>query len=251
VTAPGLAGRVALITGSSRGIGRAIALAFAAEGCSVVVNYRRSREEAEAVAREIEVGGPGRCMVFRADVSREEEAAALVEAAAARFGRLDILVNNAAIAGRREFLDITPADWQDMIASDLTSVFLCSRAALPHMLRAGWGRIINIASTSGMTGGTSGAHYAAAKGGVISLTRSMGREFASRGVTVNAIVPSKIETGMLDASFEDSAQKEAARKKMPVGRFGTPGEIAALAVFLASEPAGYITGETIVASGGY
>ena len=251
MTAPGLAGRVALITGSSRGIGRAIALAFAAEGCSVVVNYRRSREEAEAVAREIEVGGPGRCMVFRADVSREEEAAALVEAAAARFGRLDILVNNAAIAGRREFLDITPADWQDMIASDLTSVFLCSRAALPHMLRAGWGRIINIASTSGMTGGTSGAHYAAAKGGVISLTRSMGREFASRGVTVNAIVPSKIETGMLDASFEDSAQKEAARKKMPVGRFGTPGEIAALAVFLASEPAGYITGETIVASGGY
>ena len=246
-----LKGRVAVVTGSSRGIGRAIALAFAAEGCSVIVNCRHSRAEAQAVAREIEERGGAECFVFQADVSREDEVAAMVQSAAARFGRLDILVNNAGIAGRRAFLDIEPAEWHEMIENDLTSVYLCSRAVLPHMLRAGWGRIINIASTSGMTGGTSGGHYAAAKGGVIALTKSLGREFAPRGITVNAIVPSKIETVMLERSLEDEVEKGALRCKIPVGRFGRPEEIASLALFLASESAGYITGETIVASGGY
>ncbi len=246
-----LEGRVALVTGSSRGIGRAIALAFAAQGCRVIINYRSSREEAEAVGREIETAGRAACMVAKADVSREGDVAQMVEAAVSRFGRLDILVNNAGIAGRRAFLDIDPEEWQRMLDNDLTSVYLCSRAALPHMLAAGWGRIVNVASTSGMTGGTSGGHYAAAKGGVIALTKSLGREFASRGVTVNAIVPSKIDTEMLASSLEDDQERQALRKKIPVGRFGRPEEIAALAIFLASAAAGYITGETIVASGGY
>jgi 3-oxoacyl-[acyl-carrier protein] reductase len=248
---PGLKDRVALVTGSARGIGRAIALGFAAEGCSVIVNYRRSRDEAEEVARRISAGGKAGCLVFRADVSKEDEVTAMVQAAVARFGRLDILVNNAGIAGGRSFLDISPAEWHDMIENDLTSVFLCSQAVLPHMLARGWGRIINIASTSGMTGGTSGGHYAAAKGGVIALTKSLGKEFASRGVTVNAIVPSKIETEMLERSLESEERKRALREKIPVGRFGRPEEIAGLALFLASETAAYITAETIVASGGY
>lgn len=247
----GLKGRVALVTGSARGIGRAIALGFAAEGCSVVVNYRGSRQEAEEVARRITAGAKAECLVRQADVSREEEVAAMIESAVARFGRLDILVNNAAIGGGRAFLDIEPAEWHEMIENDLTSVYLCSRAVLPHMLRAGWGRIINIASTSGMTGGTSGGHYAAAKGGVIALTKSLGREFASRGITVNAIVPSKIETEMLERALGGEEQKRALRERIPVGRFGRPEEIAGLALFLASDSAAYITAETIVASGGY
>lgn len=248
---PDLAGRVALVTGSSRGIGKAIALAFAEQGCPVVVNYKSSRDEAEAVAREVEKTGPAGWLVVRADVSQEQEVAAMVDSVIRRFGRLDILVNNAAIAGRRPFLEIGPAEWHEMLANDLTSVYLCCRAVLPHMLTAGWGRIINIASTSGMTGGTSGGHYAAAKGGVISLTKSLGREFAARGITVNAIVPSKIDTAMLDDSLRDDEERQALRRKIPVGRFGRPEEIAGLAVFLASDSAGYITGETIVASGGY
>jgi 3-oxoacyl-[acyl-carrier protein] reductase len=248
---PALKGRVAIVTGSFRGIGRAIALGFAAEGCSVVVNYRHSREEAEKVARDIEGNGTTECLILRADVSREDDVASMVHSATARFGRLDILVNNAGIAGSRAFMDIGPAEWHEMIENDLTSVYLCSRAALPHMLKEGWGRIINIASTSGMTGGTSGGHYAAAKGGVIALTKSLGREFASRGITVNAIVPSKIETVMLERSLADQEEKRVLRERIPAKRFGRPEEIASLALFLACESAGYITAETIVASGGY
>ena len=166
------------------------------------------------------------------------------------FGKIDILVNNAGIAHHCNFLDLTLEEWNRIINVDLTGVFICSKVTLPIILKQGWGRIINIASTSGMTGGTSGAHYAAAKGGVIAFTKALSSECAKFGITVNAIVPSKIETDMFSNSIDEKG-KEVLLKKIPVGRFGKPEEIASLALFLASDRAGYITGEAIVASGGY
>ncbi len=246
-----LEGKVALVTGSSRGIGRAIALRFAAEGCRVVFNCRRSVAEAREAAGQIDAVSPGASLVAPGDVSRGEDVQRVVAAAVKAFGRIDILVNNAGIAGGGlHFLDIRPGDWQAMIDTTLTGAFLCSQAVIPHMLKTGWGRVINIASTSGITGGTSGAHYAAAKGGLISLTRALSAEFAPRGITVNCVAPSKIETEMLWESL-GPGEKEKLIERIPVRRFGTPREIAGLALFLVSEDAGYITGETIVASGGY
>jgi 3-oxoacyl-[acyl-carrier protein] reductase len=246
-----LDGRVALVTGSSRGIGRAVALRFAQEGCRVVLNCRRSLEAAREVASQIEATRPGASLVAAGDVSSREEVEGIVAAALRSFGGLDILVNNAGTAGRGlGFLDIRDDDWRTMIETTLTGAFLCARAVIPHMLKGRWGRIVNIASTSGITGGTSGAHYAAAKGGLISMTKALSAEIAPRGITVNCIAPSKIETEMLWQSL-GPGEKERLLAKIPVGRFGTPQDIAALALFLASEAAGYITGETVVASGGY
>ncbi len=246
-----LSGKTALITGSSRGIGRAVAERFAAEGCRVVLNCRRSVDQAREAARQIDAISPGAAVVAPGDVTRREDVQRVVSAAVEAFGGLDILVNNAGIAGAGlHFLDITPGDWQAMVETTLTGAFLCSQVVIPHMLKAGWGRIISISSTSGITGGTSGAHYAAAKGGLLSLTRALSAEFAPRGITVNCIAPSKIETEMLWESL-GPGEKEKLLEKIPVRRFGRPQEIAALAVFLASEDAAYITGETIVASGGY
>lgn len=243
-------GRVAIVTGSSRGIGREIAICFANEGCKVVVNYCHSKEKALEVAEDIERRNPNGSLVVKADVSKMDEVEKMVSETIAKFGKLHILVNNVGIFHRCCFLDMTLEEWNWIINNDLTSVFICSRIAIPHILNQGWGRIINISSTSGITGGTSGAHYAAAKGGVIALTRALSSEFAPRGITVNTIVPSKIETDMLWGSLNEKG-KEALLKKIPVGRFGKPEEIASLALFLASDSAGYITGETIVASGGY
>jgi 3-oxoacyl-[acyl-carrier protein] reductase len=245
-----LAGRVAVVTGAARGIGKAIALAFADEGCSVVVNYRVSTAEAAAVAEEAARRGGTASFACRADVTSEADVAAMIGETVKRLGRIDILVNNAAISQGRAFLDITPEDWRRMIQCNLETAYLCCRAVLPVMLRHGSGRILNISSTSGMTGGTSGAHYAAAKAGVIALSKALSHEFAPRGITVNTIVPSKIETDMLKKALPE-ADREKVRQKIPVRRFGKPEEIAAVAVFLASDIAGYITGEEIVASGGY
>ena len=247
---PLLRDRVAIVTGAAKGIGKAIALALAEEGCRVVVNYRSSRQAAEEVAAEIERSSSGRVLLARADVSVEPEVKAMVDRSIERFGSIDILVNNAGIADRRAFLDISLARWNEMLSCNLTAVFLCCRAVLPHMLKRRWGRIINISSTSGLTGGTSGAHYAASKGGVITLTKAISNEYAPHGITVNSIVPSKIETDMLWSSLDEEG-KEVLLDKIPVRRFGKPEEIASLAVFLASEHGGYITGEMIVASGGY
>jgi 3-oxoacyl-[acyl-carrier protein] reductase len=245
-----LSGRVAIVTGASRGIGRAIALCLAEEGCRVAVNYRASEASAREVALQVERLSPEGGLLLQADVTRESEVSAMVQQTVGRYGRLDILVNNAGIADSRGFLQITREQWVRMLDTNLTGVFLCCRAALPHMLQRRWGRIINIASTSGLTGGTSGAHYAAAKAGVLTLTRSLSSEFAPQGITVNSIVPSKIETDMLRDSLDVEA-RQALLARIPVRRFGRPEEIGGLAVFLASEQAGYITGEMIVASGGY
>jgi len=242
--------KVAIVTGSSKGIGRAIATAFAEEGCKVVINYLHSRENAMEVSEQIERAYPGGSIVVQADVSVEDEVERMVTETIAAFGNLHILVNNVGIHHSCAFLDMTMNEWEHTIRNDLTSVFLCSRIALPHILKNKGGRIINISSTSGMTGGTSGAHYAAAKGGVLAFTKALSNEFSRYGITVNAIVPSKIETDMLWKSLDEKG-KVKLLEKIPVGRFGKPEEIAGLALFLASDNAGYITGESIVASGGY
>ena len=245
-----LENRTAIITGSSRGIGRAIALSFAQEGCRVVINYLHSKDSAMEVVQQVERIHPGGSIVVRADVSVQGDVERMVTETINAFGELHILVNNVGVFNRCAFLEMSLVEWERIIRSDLTTVFLCTRFAVPHILRNGWGRIINISSTSGITGGTSGAHYAAAKGGVISFTKAISSEFSRFGITANAIVPSKIETDMLWGSLDEKG-KEALLEKIPVGRFGKPEEIASLAVFLASDSAGYITGESIVASGGY
>ncbi len=247
---PLLENKVAIVTGSSRGIGRAIAIAFAKEGCQVVVNYCHAKEKAIEVAEELERINPHGSIVVQADASAEDEVERMVNKTIAAFGKLHILVNNVGVSHRCAFLDMSLSEWEHIIRNNLTSTFLCTRIAIPHILKNEWGRIINIASTSGITGGTSGAHYAAAKGGVIAFTKALSSEFAPHGITVNAIVPSKIETEMLWRSLDEKGQ-ETLLRKIPVGRFGKPEEIANLALFLASENAGYITGEAIVASGGY
>ena len=243
-------GRIAIVTGSSRGIGRAIALAIVGAGCRVVVNYRESREAALAVQQEAQERVSGSCLVIKADVTREAEIEAMIDETLRHFGRLDILVNNAGISDPCGFLEVDLARWSRMMEANLTSAFLCCRAVLPHMVKQKWGRIINISSTSGLTGGTSGAHYAAAKGGMIAMTKALASEFAPKGITVNAVVPSKIDTGMLRSAL-GTGGTDALIRRIPVGRLGTAEEIAGLAVYLASEQAGYITGEAIVASGGY
>jgi 3-oxoacyl-[acyl-carrier protein] reductase len=245
-----LEGRVAIVTGASRGIGRAIALCLAEEGCAVVVNYRSSAAAAADVAKEAARRSGAACFPCAADVTREPDVAAMVKETVRRYGRIDILVNNAALSQHRKLLDITYEDWRRMMECNLDSVFLCCRAVMPFMVERGYGRIINISSTSGITGGTSGAHYAAAKGGVISFTKALSSEFAPRGITVNAIVPSKIETDMLRQAVGEKGMEEL-KGRIPVRRLGTPEEIGALAAFLVSDNAGYITGEMIVASGGY
>lgn len=246
-----LDGKVALVTGSSRGIGRAIALRFAREGCSVIVNCRRSVEAAHEVAKQIDALRPLASLVAQADVSRQEEVERMVALAAQTFGRIDILVNNAGTAGGGlPFLDVGRDQWRAMIDTCLTGAFYCAKATIPHMLKRKWGRVINIASTSGITGGTSGSHYAAAKGGLIAFSKALSAELAPRGITVNCIAPSKIETDMLRKSL-GPGEREELIGRIPVRRLGRPEEIAELALYLASEAAGYITGETIAASGGY
>jgi 3-oxoacyl-[acyl-carrier protein] reductase len=241
--------KVAIVTGSSRGMGRAIAVCFGREGCKVVVNYKNSRDRALETTGEIDRYG-SECLVVRADVTKEEEVNNMMNETMRKFGKIDILVNNVGSYQRCGFLEMGLGDWEASVKSNLTSVFLCTRAALPFILKQANGRIINIASTSGITGGTSGVHYAAAKGGVIAFTKAVSGEFAPRGVTVNAIIPSKVETDMLYDSLKGK-DPEDLLKKIPVGRFGKPEEIANIALFLASDSAGYITGETITASGGY
>jgi 3-oxoacyl-[acyl-carrier protein] reductase len=202
------------------------------------------------VARQIEAENPGSSLVLQGDVSRAGDAERLVARAMEAFGGVDILVNNAGIAGGLAFRDIGRDDWQAMIDTNLTGAFLCAKAVIPHMVKRKRGRIINISSTSGLTGGTSGAHYAAAKGSLIALTKALSSEFAPKGITVNCIAPGKIKTDLLWISLGEQPKEELTRT-IPVGRSGTPQEIASLALFLASDQAGCITGETIVASGRY
>jgi 3-oxoacyl-[acyl-carrier protein] reductase len=241
-----LADQVAIITGSSRGIGKATALALAGVGAKVVVNYARSSEAAEAVVSEIEAKG-GEALALQADVSKADEVDAMIAAAMEKFGRIDVLVNNAGITRDTLLLRMKPEDWQAVIDLNLTGVFLCTRAVSKIMLKQRSGRIINISSVAGLMGNPGQANYSAAKAGVIGFTKTIAKELAPRGITANVVAPGFIATDMTD----DLKNTEEILKYIPLARYGQAEEVAGLIRFLAADPAAaYITGQTLNVDGG-
>ncbi len=241
-----LADQVAIITGSSRGIGKAAAMALAAEGAKVVVNYAQSSGAAEAVVSDIAAMG-GEAIALKADVSKADEVDAMVAATMEKFGRIDVLVNNAGITRDTLLLRMKPEDWQAVIDLNLTGVFLCTRAVSKIMLKQRSGRIINISSVAGLMGNPGQANYSAAKAGVIGFTKTIAKELAARGITANAVAPGFIATDMTD----DLKNTEEILKFIPLGRYGQAEEVAGLVRFLAADPAAaYITGQTLNVDGG-
>jgi len=241
-----LSDRVAIVTGAGRGIGRAIALKLAGVGAKVVVSDILE-EEAKAVAREIKAKG-GQGLAVAADVSSPEGVSGMVEATLKAYGRIDILVNNAGIARDQILLRMPEEDWDRVLDVDLKSVFLCTKAVLRHMLKARWGRVISLSSIAAQVGNPGQANYSAAKAGVIGFTRTVASEVGSHGVTVNAIAPGFIETEMTRKIDEERRQE--IKKHIPMNRFGTPEDVAGVVAFLASEEAGYITGQVLSVNGG-
>ncbi len=246
-------GRVALVTGASRGIGRAIALRLAKEGASVGVNYLQdpdgvNRQEAEAVASEIVAGG-GKAVPVPADVVDPAQVEAMARAVVEALGPVSILINNAGILRDITLKRMGEEDWQTVLDVNLTGAFRCVRAVLEGMREAGWGRIVNLSSVVGLTGGLGQTNYAASKAGLIGFTKSLAREVARRGVTANAVAPGFIRTGMLYTVPEEVRAKVL--EQIPVNAWGEPEDVAHAVAFLASEEARYITGQVIGVNGGY
>jgi len=239
--------RVALVTGGSRGIGRAISIDLASRGMAVAVNYATRAEAAEEVVDEIRSAG-GNAMAFGADVSRETAVTALFEEVTAALGPVTVLVNNAGITRDNLLLRMTVDEFDQVIATNLRSAFLCTKAALRGMLKARWGRVVSIASVAGVAGNPGQANYAASKAGLIGFSKSVAKEVGSRGITVNVIAPGFIETDMTEALGEEV--KTASLPSIALGRFGSAGEVAAAVGFLAGEDAGYITGQVLGVDGG-
>ena len=241
---------VAWVTGSSTGIGRAVALALAEEGCRVVVHYNRSEDEAREVVERISSSG-GEATLVGGDVADAQEVERMVGKIEGRYGRLDILVNNAgSLIERRKFSEMTEDLWERVMAVNLKSVFLCSRAALPLMRRRGRGRIINMTSVASRNGGGPGsAAYATAKGGVSTLTRAMAKELVGEGILVNGVAPGVITTPFHDR-FTPPDMRETMASGIPIGREGSPEEVAGAVLFLASPGADYLVGEIIEVNGG-
>jgi 3-oxoacyl-[acyl-carrier protein] reductase len=243
----GLANRVAIVTGSARGIGQAIALKLAEVGANVVVNDIGEAKPLESVAAEIRAMNRQSLAVL-ADVSSAADASRLVETAVSTYGKVDILVNNAGITRDQLMLRMSEEDWDTVLNVDLKSAFLCTRAVLRHMIKQRWGRIISIASITGEIGNVGQANYASAKAGIIGLTRTIAKEVASRGITANAIAPGAIDTKMTQQLDEN--QRQEFLKRIPLGYFGSPRDIAEAVAFLASEEARYITGQVLNVDGG-
>ncbi|MBD2168846.1 3-oxoacyl-[acyl-carrier-protein] reductase [Calothrix membranacea FACHB-236] len=241
-----LRGQVAIVTGASRGIGRAIALELASYGANVVVNYASSSGAADSLVAEITAAG-GEALALQADVSKLDQVEALFNTVLEKFKRIDILVNNAGITRDTLLLRMKPEDWQAVIDLNLTGVFLCTRAASKVMLKQRSGRIINIASVAGQMGNPGQANYSAAKAGVIGFTKTVAKELASRGITVNAVAPGFITTDMTS----NLSNTEEILKFIPLGRYGQPEEIAGMVRFLAADSAAsYITGQVFNVDGG-
>ena len=238
---------VALVTGASRGIGRAIALQLAADGFAVGVNYTANAAKADEVVLEITSSG-GSAVAIQADVSDADAVAAMFDSVEESLGPITVLVNNAGITDDGLLLRMSAEQWDSVIATNLRSVFLCTKAALRGMIRAKGGRIINISSVSGVYGNAGQGNYSASKAGVIGFTMSTAKEVGSRGITVNAVAPGFIATDMTDALGD--AVTGAAAQQISLGRLGTPEEVASVVGYLASDGASYITGQTIVVDGG-
>jgi acetoacetyl-CoA reductase/3-oxoacyl-[acyl-carrier protein] reductase len=241
-----LHGKTAIVTGASRGIGRAIALELAQEGAKVALNYVSSDARAQQVADEIALFG-GACMLAKADVADPQEARAMVKRVAERFGRLDILVNNAGITRDKSLRKMTDEDWLEVVQANLNAVFFCSSAAIPIMIEQNYGRIINVSSMNGQTGSFGQANYGASKGGIIAFTKTCAIELAKYNITVNAICPGFTMTDML-AKVPANIQDQI-KARIPLGRFGTPEDMAKAATFLV-EGGDYITGQQININGG-
>jgi len=248
-----LTGKFALVTGSSRGIGRGIAFCLAKQGADVAVNYYSSADEAWKVVEEIE-GLGRRAIAVKADVAKSDQVKAMVKKANQEFGRLDILVNNAGVLNYKTLDQMTEEDWDWVIDTNLKGQFLCAKAVAPLMEKNGWGRIINIASIA--SGGVGVgypalAHYCASKGGVIALTEGLAIELGVKGITVNAIAPGSIETDMAKGVTDNEEVKQGLLARLPIKRIGQPEDIGAAAVFLASKEASYVTGSVVYVDGGW
>ncbi len=239
--------KTALVTGASRGIGRAIALALASKGFAVALNYAGSHDAAEAVKKEIEDAG-GKAFTVQGDVSKSEDVDRIFKTVKDEFGGLDVLVNNAGINRDALLIRMKESNWDDVIATDLKSDFLTTKAAAAMMMRKRKGSIINISSVVGIMGNIGQANYAAAKAGVIGLTKACAKEMAARNIRVNAVAPGFIETAMTDGIPEKN--REGMIASIPMGRMGQPEDIARAVCFLASDDASYITGQVLVVDGG-
>ncbi|MDI3540576.1 MAG: 3-oxoacyl-[acyl-carrier protein] reductase [Thermosediminibacterales bacterium] len=242
-----LSGRIAVVTGGSRGIGKAIALELAENGANVVINYSKDSKGAQEVAENIRNKGID-CLTIKANVSSASEVENMVETIIERYGRIDILVNNAGITRDSLLARMKEKDWDDVIDINLKGVYNCTKSVVKIMMKQRWGRVVNISSVVGITGNPGQTNYSAAKAGIIGFTKSCARELASRGITVNAVAPGFIRTDMTD-KLRNEIKKEL-ESKIPVGRLGKPEDVAHTVLFLVSSKADYITGQVINVDGG-
>jgi 3-oxoacyl-[acyl-carrier protein] reductase len=240
-------GRVAIVTGGTRGIGRAIVYRLAEEGVNLAISYRSDDDAAEETAEKVRSDSV-QCELFKGDVASPDSVEALFRGVSEAFGRADILVNNAGITRDNLMIRMREEEFDEVLRTNLKGTYLCTRAALRPMVRARWGRIVNVSSVVALVGNAGQANYAASKAGMIGFTKSVAREVAQRGITVNAVAPGYVETELTGSLPENV--KEQIRSQVPAGRFGEPQEVAEVVAFLAAEEAGYVTGQTIVVDGG-
>ncbi len=240
-------GRVAIVTGGGRGIGRAVALRLAREGADLAISYRSNDEAAEEAAERVRAAGV-RCELYKGDVASREDVEALVKVVSEAFGRIDILVNNAGLTRDNLMMRMKEEEFDDVLRTNLKGTYLCTRAVLRPMIRARWGRIVNVSSVVGLVGNAGQANYAASKAGIIGFTKSVAREVAQRGITANVVAPGYVQTE-LTGSLPEKV-KEGIKAQVPAGRFGEAEEVAEVVAFLAGEGAGYVTGQTVAVDGG-